>query len=64
MEGTMSTVGTAFYNDIVKTDSPAVKMFKDAGAIILVKSNVPQVNIRLKFEIVRFLYSFRQQTLG
>ena len=39
----MSTLGTAYYNDIVKIDSPAVKIFKDAGAIILVKSNVPQV---------------------
>lgn len=46
VKGMLLTVGCAYLADQrSEEDAPAVKMLKDAGAIVLIKGNIPQVSV-------------------
>ena len=48
MAGTRATVGCDFLMDVIFTeDCPTIKVLKEAGAIILVKGNLPQIALSL-----------------
>ena len=54
----MSTLGSQFMiNKVYEDDAVAIKLIKEAGAIILVRGNTPQVNY-LPISFITLLFSY------
>lgn len=65
-KGKLVTVGCEHLcEQIFAEDNPTIKLIKDAGAIIIVRGNVPQVStLDCKLSLARIFYSLREQCVG